>query len=114
MLKGLALLMLFQMALSRRGKPEYVTPPESWGQAKIEFRLYTKAKQWGYNLVGYNGPVVSPTEFTEETDKDVVSWEGTGFDPSKRTRCSPSTAWAGWTLVLHMQQLTDQLEQTST
>ena len=85
MLKGLALLMLFQSTLSGRGKPDYVTPPESWGQAKMEFRLYTKAKQWGYNLIGYNGPLVSPTEFTEETDKNVVSWEGTGFDPSKRT-----------------------------
>merc|ERR1711972_766979 len=85
MLKGLALLMLFEMALSGRGKPDYVTPPELWGQAKMEFRLYTKTKQWGYNLIGYNGPVVGPTEFTEETDKNVVSWEGTGFDPSKQT-----------------------------
>ena len=82
--KGLALLVLCHLAISKK-KPDYETPPEDWGQDKIEFRLYTKAKQWGYNLIGYNGPVVSPTEFTEETDKDVVSWEGTGFDPSKRT-----------------------------
>jgi len=83
-LKGLALLILFQSTVSKK-KPEYVTPPESWGQDKIEFRLYTKAKQWGYNLIGYDGPVVSPTEFTEETEANVVSWESAGFDPSKRT-----------------------------
>ena len=82
--KGLALLVLCHLTLSKK-KPDYETPPDNWGQDKMEFRLYTKAKQWGYNLIGYNGPVVSPTEFTEETDKDVVSWEGTGFDPSKRT-----------------------------
>ena len=83
-LKGLALLILFQSTVSKK-KPEYVTPPESWGQDKIEFRLYTKAKQWGYNLISYTGPVVSPTEFNEETDENVVSWESTGLDPSKRT-----------------------------
>ena len=83
-LKGLALMILIQSTVSKK-KPEYVTPPESWGQDKIEFRLYTKAKQWGYNLISYNGPVVSPTEFNEETDENVVSWESTGLDPSKRT-----------------------------
>ena len=83
-LKGFALLLLCQLTLSKK-KPDYETPPDNWGQDKMEFRLYTKAKQFGYKLIGYNGPVVSPTEFTEETDKDVVSWEGTGFDPSKRT-----------------------------
>ena len=83
-LKGVALLILFQSTVSKK-KPEYVTPPESWGQDKIEFRLYTRAKQWGYNLISYNGPVVRPEEFTEETDENVVSWESTGLDPSKRT-----------------------------
>jgi len=83
-LRGLVLLMLCQLALSKK-KPDYETPPDDWGQDKMEFRLYTKGKQYGYDLIGYNGPVVSPTEFNEETDKNVVSWEGTGFDPSKRT-----------------------------
>ena len=84
MLRGLALLVLCQLALSKK-KPDYETPPDDWGQDKMEFRLYTKGKQYGYNLIGYNGPVVSPTEFNEETDKNMVSWEGTGFEPSKRT-----------------------------
>ena len=84
MLRGLALLLLCQLAFSKK-KPDYETPPDNWGQDKMEFRLYTKGKKYGYNLIGYNGPVVSPTEFTEVTDKNMVSWEGTGFDPSKRT-----------------------------
>merc|ERR1711963_988076 len=53
MLRGLAFLLLCQLAFSKK-KPDYETPPDDWGQDKMEFRLYTKGKKYGYNLISIN------------------------------------------------------------
>merc|ERR1711963_481844 len=112
MLRGLAFLLLCQLAFSKK-KPDHETPPDDWGQDKMEFRLYTKGKKYGYNLIGYNGPVVSPTEFTERRTRTWSPGKEQGSTlPSER--CSPSMVWVAWTLVFPSHPLSGRLEQTST